>query len=72
MVTNKHRRPQYEPVDYLHQKNERRKMANYLRTGNFRKISGERDISRSGELKRYILHGIALILLLTGLFFIFF
>lgn len=62
------RRPKYEPVDYMRQKHERKKMTNYLRTGNYRKAAGV-AVTLSAERRRYILWGIALALLSFGMFF---
>ncbi len=60
------------PVDYLNEGRERRQLTNFLRTGNFRKISGENILGERVRRRRRILYVLVILLLLTGGCFAFF
>lgn len=60
------------PVDYLNEGSERRQLTNFLRTGNFRKISGENILGKRVKRRRRILYIIVFLILLTGLCFVLF
>lgn len=60
------------PVDYLNEGRERRQLTNFLRTGNFRKISGENILGERVKRRRRILYIIVFLILLIGLRFMLF
>lgn len=56
-----------QKVNYTSQKNHRQKMTNYLRTGNFRKLSGSPIHGRSVKRKRLYLYAVSLVIIIIGL-----
>jgi len=56
-------------VDYLKQNQKRKKLATYLRAGNFRKIAGKKNFNSKIMLRRTVLEAAAIIIILTGIYF---
>ncbi len=54
------------PIDYLNEGRERKQLTNFLRTGNFRKISGENILGDKVMRRRQVLYVIVFLLILTG------
>ncbi len=63
------RRSLHEPVDYLRRKNDRRKLTNYLRTGNFKKIGGSRMVGSCVFRRRMAFCLLAVLIFGVGAFF---
>lgn len=57
------------PVDYLNKGKERQQLTNFLRTGNFRKISGENILGERIKRRRRVLYVIAFLIFLIGFFY---
>jgi len=60
------------PVDYWKHQQNRRKLTNYLRTGNFKKIAGSPIYAMDTQRRRSILLLAAFLFVFTGLYFVFF
>ena len=67
-----HKQHTHIPIDYLNAGRERQQLTNFLRTGNFRKISGEDIIGERVKRRRRILCVIVFLIFLTGCCFAFF
>ncbi len=63
------RRSLTEPVDYLRRGNDRRKLTNYLRTGNFKKIGGSRSVDSQVFGRRVAFCSAVVVVLLISFFF---
>ncbi len=65
------RRP-IEEIDYFSRDDDRRRLTEYLRNGNFKKIAGMKELG--GDLRRHriIFCCVVSLFLLTGLFFVLF
>ncbi len=66
------RRRPHERIDYFRSEDERRRLTEYLRNGNFKKIAGSKELGGDFRRRRLLFCGIASLFLLTGLFFIIF
>lgn len=66
------RKKKHVPVDYWKHHQNRRKLTNYLRTGNFKKIAGSPIYAMDIQRRRSILVLTAGLFLATGLYFVFF
>lgn len=61
-----------EEANYQQQHQKRKKLANYLRTGSFKKIAGSKIYAGSVSRRRKIFVIAALAIFLIGLFFVIF
>lgn len=66
------RKKKHVPVDYWKRQQDRRKLTNYLRTGNFKKIAGAPIYAMDVQRRRSILVLTAFLFFFTGLYFVFF
>jgi hypothetical protein len=62
----------HSPIDYSKLKKDRRKLTNYLRTGNFRKIAGTPIFNRTIRHHRLWLAVSALTVIAIGMYFVIF
>ena len=60
------KKQRHTPIDYRNEGRERQQLSNFLRTGNFRKISGETILGERVRRRRQILFVIVFLLILTG------
>ena len=65
-------RRHFEEIDYFSREDDRRRLTEYLRNGNFKKIAGPKELGGDFRRRRLIFCGIVSLFLLTGLFFIVF
>ncbi len=61
-----------ESVNYLKYDGKRKMLAHYLKAGGFKKIGGARIHGDYTERRRYIMAAIAVFIMLTGLYYVFF
>jgi len=61
------RRSLTEPVDYLRRGHDRRKLTNYLRTGNFKKIGGSRSVDSQVFARRLVFCAAVAVVIVVGL-----
>jgi len=61
------RRSLTEPVDYLRRGHDRRKLTNYLRTGNFKKIGGARSVDSQVFTRRLVFCAAVVVVAIVGL-----
>jgi hypothetical protein len=59
-------------VNYLKYDIKRKKLAHYLKAGGFKKIGGSRIRGNYTDRRRLVLASIAVSIILTGLYFVFF
>jgi hypothetical protein len=59
-------------VNYLKYDNKRKKLAHYLKAGGFKKIGGSRIRGNYTDRRRFALALIAVAIIFTGLYFVFF
>ena len=65
------RRP-IEEIDYFSRDDDRRRLTEYLRNGNFKKIAGMKELGGDQRRHRIIFCCVVSLFLLTGLFFVLF
>lgn len=65
------RRP-IEEIDYFSRDDDRRRLTEYLRNGNFKKIAGVKELGGDLRRRRIIFCCAVSLFLLTGLFFVLF
>ena len=61
-----------DSVNYLKYDNKRKKLAHYLKAGGFKKIGGSKIHGNHTDRRRLVLAAIAVAIVCTGLYFIFF
>ncbi|MFZ2656445.1 MAG: hypothetical protein WAX69_16050 [Victivallales bacterium] len=66
------RRVHSDNVNYLKYAGKRKMLAHYLKAGGFKKIGGSKIHGNYTDRRRYFVAASALIILLTGLYFVFF
>ncbi len=59
-------------VNYLKYDNKRKKLAHYLKAGGFKKIGGSRIRGNYTDRRRFVLALIAVAIVFTGLYYVFF
>ncbi|MGN0872557.1 MAG: hypothetical protein ACI4UV_15330 [Victivallales bacterium] len=66
------RRKPIEEIDYFARGSDRRRLTEYLRNGNFKKVTGPKELGADIRRRRIVFCCIASLFLLAGLFFIIF
>ena len=66
------RRKPIEEIDYFTRGSDGRRLTEYLRNSNFKKVTGPKEVGASIRRRRIVFCCIASLFLLAGLFFIIF
>ncbi len=66
------RRKPIDEIDYFSREDDRRRLTEYLRNSNFKKVTGPKDLGENIRRRRTVFCCIAALFLLTGLFFMIF
>ena len=65
-------RRHFEEIDYFSREDDRRRLTEYLRNGNLKKIAGVKELGGDLKRRRIVFCCIVSLFLLTGLFFVLF
>jgi len=66
------RKKKYIPVDYSSRQLDRKRLAKYLRSGNFKRLSASPIFSMAIQRRRTVLVLMASIFIITGIYFVVF
>ena len=62
----------FQGIDYFSREDDRRRLTEFLRNGNFKKIAGAKELDGNLKRMRIVFCCVVSLFLLTGLFFILF